>query len=357
MKKLRVGILGATGTVGQKFIAMLAEHPWFQVNAVAASDRSAGKCYGEVTKWGLGTAIPSDIASMPVQSCQEELSCDILFSGLDSSVAYEIEATYAKQGYVVVSNASPHRMDLDVPLLIPEVNANHLALLSKQQFGRGALVTNPNCSVIGIAMALKPLVDLFHVERVHIVTMQAISGAGYPGVPSLDILDNVIPFIQGEEHKVEQEPLKILGSLQDACIIPHPMKISAQCMRVPVTDGHMACLSVKFATKTALDEIIHAWDSYEGINLPTAPKHPLLYSHDERHPQPKLHRLLNRGMSISLGRLRPCPLFDWKFVILSHNTVRGAAGCAILNAELMVHMGYFPTFTQQQSTELLETLR
>jgi aspartate-semialdehyde dehydrogenase len=249
----------------------------------------------------------------------------------------------AEAGYSVISNSSNHRMNLSVPLLIPEVNSDHLQLLDHQSFGKGCIVTNPNCSAIGISIALKPLLDQFGLEAVHVVTLQAVSGAGYPGVPSIDILDNVIPYIAGEESKLETEPLKILGTYCDHKIIPYPMRVSAQCMRVAVTDGHLACVSVQLKKKAQAHEIISAWHTFSGepqhLKLPTAPLHPLLYLEDERHPQPKLHRTLEAGMAVSIGRLRECSLLDWKFILLSHNTIRGAAGCAILNAELMLKKG------------------
>lgn len=344
MKKISVGILGATGMVGQKFVELLTDHPWFEIVALAASDRSVGKRYDEAMKWGMPKPLPEKIAQMSVMSCQPNLPCQMVFSGLDSTVAGEIETDFAKAGYKVISNSSNHRMDPQVPLLIPEVNSDHLKLIQHQNFGQGAIITNPNCSVIGITMALKPLLDKWGVEAANVVTLQALSGAGYPGVPSMDILDNVIPFISGEEGKVEKEPLKIMGIYQEKGIIPHQLRLSAQCTRVSVADGHLACISVKLKQKATQDEIIAAWREFEGepqqLNLPMAPKRPIIYLADERHPQPKLHRSLENGMAVSVGRLRVCPLFDWKFVILSHNTVRGAAGCAILNAELMAKKGY-----------------
>ncbi len=344
MKKISVGILGATGMVGQKFVELLSSHPWFEIVALAASDRSAGKRYGEAMQWLMPTTLSQKIADMPVVTCQPTLPCDLVFSGLDSKVAGEIEETFARAGYKVVSNSSNHRMDPTVPLLIPEINSDHLKLIQHQRFGKGAIITNPNCSVIGMTLSLKPLLDQWGIEAVHAVTLQALSGAGYPGVPSMEILDNVIPYIAGEEDKVEREPLKIMGTCQGKEIIPYPMRLSAQCNRVPVTDGHLACLSVKFKKKANANEILVAWRSFEGepqwLKLPMAPKRPIIYLEDERHPQPKLHRTLESGMAVSIGRLRECPLFDWKFVILSHNTMRGAAGCAILNAELMVKKGY-----------------
>ncbi len=339
MKKIPVGILGATGMVGQKFVELLSSHPWFEIVALAASDRSVGKRYGDAMKWSMQVALPQNIADVPVVACLPDLPCNVVFSGLDSSVAGVIEENFARAGYKVISNSSNHRMDPNVPLLIPEVNGDHLKLLEHQRFGGGTIITNPNCSVIGITMALKPLLDKWGIEAVHVVTLQALSGAGYPGVASIDILDNVIPYIAGEEAKVEKEPLKILGTYLE----PYVMRLSAQCTRVSVADGHLACISVKLKEKGSANEIIAAWRGFKGepqeLNLPTAPKHPIVYLEDERHPQPKLHRTLEGGMAVSIGRLRECPLFDWKFVILSHNTIRGAAGCAILNAELMAKKG------------------
>lgn len=344
MKKISVGILGATGMVGQKFTQLLSSHPWFEIVALTASDRSLGKKYGEAMKWSMETPLQQSIAEMPVVACRPNLPCDVVFSGLDSTVAGDIEESFAKAGYYVISNASNHRMDPDVPVLVPEINADHLKLIEHQRFGRGAIVTNPNCSVIGITLALKPLLNRWGIEAVNVVTLQALSGAGYPGIPSMDILDNVIPYIAGEESKVEKEPLKIMGTYHEKVIVPYPMRLSAQCTRVSVTDGHLACVSVKLKRKANANDIIAAWREFEGepqqLKLPTAPKHPILYLEDERHPQPKLHRSLEGGMAVSIGRLRECPLFDWKFILLSHNTIRGAAGCAILNAELMVKKGY-----------------
>lgn len=343
-KKIKVSILGATGTVGQKFVQLLAEHPWFEIVALAASDRSVGKPYKKAVHWSMPTALPTHISEMMVVACNPNLACDVVFSGLDAAVAGDIESSFAKEGYTVISNASNHRMQPYVPLLIPEINPAHLALIKQQPYGKGAIVTNPNCSVIGISMALKPLIDKWGLEAVHAVTLQALSGAGYPGVPSMDILDNVIPFIGGEEAKVEKEPLKILGELQAQGIASYTMRLSAQCTRVAVADGHMACLSIKLKSQVEHQEIIEAWQTFRGepqhLTLPTAPKQPLIYLEDDKYPQPKLHRHLEGGMAVSIGRLRRCPLFDWKFVILSHNTIRGAAGCAVLNAELMAQKGY-----------------
>jgi aspartate-semialdehyde dehydrogenase len=341
MHKIPVGILGATGMVGQKFVELLTNHPWFEIVSLAASEKSQGKKYGEAIRWIMESNLDEKIANMTIQPCHPILPCRIVFSGLDSEVAGEIEENFAHAGYIVISNARNHRMDTDVPLLIPEVNSEHLALVSSQQFTNGMIVTNPNCSVIGLTLALKPLVERWGLEIAHVVTMQAISGAGYPGLSSIDILDNVIPFISGEEEKVETEPLKILGTLRGNCVQSYPLTISAQCNRVAVMNGHMACVSVKLKNKATAEDIIHAWQSFSSIpNLPTSPKNPIVYLNDERHPQPKLHRNTEKGMAVAIGRLRQCPLLDWKFAFLSHNTIRGAAGSAILNAELMVKQGY-----------------
>lgn len=342
--KIPVGILGATGSVGQKFVELLARHPWFQVTAVAASDRSAKKKYRDAVNWFMGSPMPEEIGDLTVSTCEPNLPCTIVFSGLDSSVAGEIETQFAEAGYIVISNSRNHRMDLDVPLLVPEVNADHLELINTQKFPKGKIVTNPNCSTIGLAMALKPLLDKFGLEQVNVVTLQAVSGAGYPGVPSLDIMDNVIPYIGGEEDKIETEPLKILGKRGAREIVKETFKISAQCNRVPVSDGHLECVSVKLRDKPSPEQVIDAWKTFtspiQQMALPLAPERPIHYFEKDTFPQPKLHRHLDKGMALSVGRLRPCPLFDYKFVIMSHNTVRGAAGGAILDAELMVKKGY-----------------
>lgn len=337
--KVRVGILGATGAVGQKFVELLADHPWFELTALAASEKSQGKPYSQAVNWILSSPLPQKAAELEVLPCKPNLPCAIVFSGLDSSVAGEIEKDFAENGYMVVSNASNYRMAKDVPLLIPEVNPDHLELL-KLQKTKGKVVTNPNCSVIGLALALKPLHQQFGIEALHVTTLQAISGAGYPGVASLDILDNVIPFIKGEEHKIETEPQKILGTLDK----PAPFKISAQCNRVPVTDGHMACVSIKLMRKPTQQDMIDAWEHFtseaQSLGLPSAPQRPVHYFAEDKYPQPRLHRTLDKGMAVSVGRLQPCPLLDYKFTLLSHNTVRGAAGCALLNAELLMRKGF-----------------
>jgi aspartate-semialdehyde dehydrogenase len=332
--KIPVGILGATGSVGQKFIELLQDHPWFEITVIAASERSAGKRYLESVHWIQQTPISSRIAELDIQRCEPNLPCKIVFSALDSKVAGPIETAFAEAGYFVFSNARNHRMDPDVPLLVPEINANHLQLLKKQSH-RGGIVTNPNCSTTGLVLALKPLLDQFGLKAVQAVTMQALSGAGFPGVASLSILDNVLPFIPGEEEKMESEPLKILES---------DVKISAQCNRVAVFDGHMECVSVKLLRAASAEQIVSAWESFSGepqaLQLPSAPEKPIHYFSQEDAPQPRLHRNLDKGMAVSIGRLRKCPLLDYKFVLLSHNTIRGAAGGAVLNAELVVKKGF-----------------
>jgi aspartate-semialdehyde dehydrogenase len=341
--KIAVGILGATGSVGQKFVQLLAGHPWFQVTALAASERSAGKTYRESVRWFLSTPIPEEIAGMKIAACEPGLPCRIVFSGLDASVAGEIEERFARAGYFVVSNAKNHRWDEDVPLLVPEINPDHLEMARRQPYGKGAIVTNPNCSTTGLAMALKPLHDHFGLGKVLVVTLQALSGAGFPGVASLDITDNVIPFISGEEEKVQSEPLKILGTCRDGRVRNLELPISAHCNRVAVLDGHLECVSVSLQKPASAEQIIDAWNTFSGepqsLDLPMAPRQPIRYFQEPNFPQPRLHRDLDKGMAVSIGRLRACPILDWKFVLLSHNTVRGAAGGAILNAELMVKKG------------------
>lgn len=336
--KIPVAILGATGSVGQRFVELLTDHPWFEVVELAASDRSAGKKYSEAVNWIMQKPLPEKFANMIVKKCEPNLDAKIIFSGLDASAAGEIETAFAEAGYYVISNARNHRFDDDVPLMIPEVNHDHLALLKKQNY-KGGIVTNPNCSTIGLALALKPLHDAFGLEAVNVVTMQAISGAGYPGVSSLDIIDNVVPFIGGEEKKMETEPLKILGKLSSSKIDFADFKISAQCNRVAVIDGHTECVQIKLKRKTSVEEIIKVWQNYRSLpqklNLPSAPENPIVYFNEEKYPQPKIHRNIEKGMAVSVGRLREDSLFDFKFVVLSHNTIRGAAGGTILIAELM----------------------
>jgi len=337
--KIPVAVLGATGSVGQKFIQLLANHPFFEITEVSASERSAGKPYAEAVQWILPGNIPESVAMLPVKESAPPLKSKFVFSGLDSSVAGPIESAFAEAGYIVISNAKNHRFDETVPLLIPEVNPEHLELLNYQPYGSGKIITNPNCSTIGLTMALKPLQDAFGLEAVNVTTMQAISGAGFPGLSALSILDNVIPHISGEEEKLEREPLKILGKLNEKRITPAEITIDAQCNRVAVRDGHTESVQVTFKQKPTAQEIIRCWQEFSGLpqelNLPLAPKQPLKYFDRPDYPQPNLHAMLDNGMTVSIGGLRPARLFDFKFTVLSHNTIRGAAGGAILCAELL----------------------
>ncbi len=345
-KRIPVAVLGATGSVGQRFVQLLDEHPWFRLHEVVASERSAGRPYGEAAGWRLDTLMPSDAAALPVKSLGEELQSRLVFSGLDSSVAGEAEDDYANRGCVVVSNSRNHRMDADVPLLIPEVNADHIGAIERQQKrrgGRGYIITNPNCTVVGLAMAIAPIERLYGIEQLHVTTMQAISGAGYAGVASYAILDNVIPYIGGgEEEKIESEPRKILGRWESDRFVDAPFRISAQVNRVPTIDGHLMTISLSLRKRAALEEIRKAIEDFAGgwrLTLPSAPKKPVHYIEANDRPQPRLDRDREGGMSVSVGRLRPCPLLDVRMVALVHNTIRGAAGAAILNAELLEAKG------------------
>jgi len=345
--KIPVGILGATGIVGQRFIQLLEGHPWFEVKWLAASERSCGLPYGEAALWKLAAPLPASVARMTVSRAAPEGAPRVVFAALDAEVARELEPRFAQAGHAVVSNSSAFRMQPEVPLVIPEVNPEHLKLLECQSWHRqsgGFLVTNPNCSAIGLALALAPLHARFGVERVSVVTMQAVSGAGYPGVPSLDILGNVIPHIAREEEKMEAETRKLLGSLDGNRVRAAEFAVSAQCNRVPVEEGHTEAVSLQLKTKVQREEIIAAWQDFRGrpqeLGLPSAPASPLHFDASPDRPQPRLDALRGGGMTVSLGRLRPCSVLDWKFTLLSHNTVRGAAGAAILNAELLKAQGY-----------------
>ena len=345
-RKYKVGILGATGMVGQRFIQLLVNHPQFEVSAVAASDRSQGKAYGEACTWRLGGEMPATVRALPVQPPAPPLDCDLVFSSLPGEIARETEGSFAAAGYPVISNSSAFRMDEDVPLLIPEVNHQHLGLIQQQKpkYDRGFIVTNPNCSTIMLALALAPLHAAFGVEATIATTLQALSGAGYPGVASLDILDNVLPYIGGEEEKIESETTKILGRFSDARIELAPMAVSAQCHRVNVADGHMAAVRVKLARKASLDEVRASLSSFSSLpqelGLYSAPAHPIVVRDEQDRPQPKLDRDAGNGMTVTIGRLKPDSVMDYRFVALSHNTVRGAAGAAILNAELLIALNH-----------------
>jgi aspartate-semialdehyde dehydrogenase len=348
MKKLKVGILGATGTVGQRMIQLLERHPWFEISAVAASDNSAGKNYAHATKWMLETRIPEFVAKMTVAPCQPGLECDFALSGLPSAIAEETELQLAKAGIPVLSNAGSHRMKADVPLLVPEINPDHLDALELQRKrigSRGFIVTNPNCSTIGLVFPLAALDRKFGLDAVHVVTMQALSGAGYPGVASLDIIDNVLPAIDmgGEDHKIETEPLKILGNWRDGRFVDAPIRISAMTHRVNVRDGHLEAVSVKLKTTASREEVEAAFRDFtspiDELNLPSAPRPVIeLESHPQR-PQPRLDRDRGQGMAVVVGPVTACAVLDYKFRLLSHNTIRGAAGAAVLNAELMYRKG------------------
>jgi aspartate-semialdehyde dehydrogenase len=345
--KTAVGILGATGSVGQKFIKLLENHPWFEVRALAASERSAGRRYEDIVAWKQTSALPAGVRGLEVRPCEPNLDCRIVFSGLDASVAGPVEEEFARAGYVVLSNSRNHRLDPDVPLVIPELNHEHLGLIPIQRKNRstgGYIVTNSNCSTMFLAMALGPLHRQFVVEAVFVTTMQAVSGAGYPGVASLDILGNVIPYIGGEEEKMEIETRKILGCFDGTGIELAAFPVSAQCNRVPVEDGHTESVSVKLAKKAAPDEIAEAMRVFSGppqdLKLPSAPEKPILVMSEQDRPQPRFDVNCAGGMAALVGRIRRCPILDYKFTVLGHNTVRGAAGAAILNAELLKALAY-----------------
>jgi len=345
--KISVGLLGATGIVGQRFVQMLEDHPWFEVAWLAASDRSEGRPYGEAARWKLKTAIPARVAQMQVSPAKPDGAPKVIFAALDASIAAELEPQFADAGCAVITNSSALRMKSDVPLVIPEVNPDHVKLLECQAWRRksgGFVVTNPNCSAIGLVMALAPLDRQFGLQTVMAVTMQAVSGAGYPGVASLDILGNVIPYIAKEEEKMEEETRKLLGRLNGSSIQPGAFGMSAQCNRVAVEDGHTESVSVKLKKKARPEEIMAVWNEFRSLpqelRLPSAPQQPVKYSGAPDRPQPRFDSDSGNGMTTTVGRLRPCGVLDWKFTVLSHNTIRGAAGAALLNAELLKAQGY-----------------
>jgi aspartate-semialdehyde dehydrogenase len=347
--KYPIGILGATGMVGQRFIQLLENHPWFEIAWLAASDRSSGKTYEEAAKWRLDTPLPDRIAKMVVAPADPEGAPKIIFAALDAAIARELEPRFANAGCAVVSNSSAFRMTPNVPLVIPEINADHLHLIEEQPSRResgGYMVTNPNCSTIGLVIALKPIEERFGIEQILVTTMQAVSGAGYPGVPSMDILGNVVPYIGSEEEKMEAETLKLLGRLEGHSVVPLAAKVSAHCNRVAVEDGHTESVSIKLGKRLGRavrqEDILAAWAEFNplaGQGLPTAPDQPVEWAPQSDRPQPRLDRNRGRGMAVTVGRLRPCNVLDWKFTVLSHNTIRGAAGAAILNAELLASLG------------------
>ncbi len=344
MKKIPVAILGATGAVGQKFVKLLEGHPWFEVRELVASTRSSGKTYRQAAQWKQNTPIPDSVADLIVQDLDQDLQSPVLFSGLDSSVAGEAESRYAQKGHWVISNSKNHRMDADVPLVIPEINPDHFELVHRQPTS-GKIVTNSNCSTMFLAMALYPLHRRWGVRRVMVTTLQAISGAGYPGVPSWDILGNVVPYISDEEEKMQTEPQKILGKLVNGQIEMASFRVSASCNRVPVIEGHTESLSIEFDQKpSSLEDVVSALQDFRGLpqekKLPFAPMRPVVVLPEPDRPQPLRDVDNQGGMACMVGRVRPCPLFDVKMTILGHNTIRGAAGAAILNAEALVELGY-----------------
>ena len=346
-EKLRVGVLGATGAVGQRFVELLAGHPWFDLTLLTASSVSAGKRYGDACRWHLSADMPPGVADMVVQDTLPGGDCQIVFSALPGERAGEVEEAYAAAGYEVFSNASAHRQDADVPLLIPEVNPEHLALLETQRAGRawqrGFIVTNPNCTAVMLTMALAPLHAAFGLRAVLVTTMQSLSGAGYPGVPSMDALDNVIPFIGGEEEKVAAEPRKMLGRLSGGAIEQADFLVSAHCNRVSTREGHLETVSIVLTQKATPRQAIEAWRAWnplpQQLNLPTAPRPPIVVRTEPDRPQTRVDRDAGRGMAVTVGRVRACEVLDIKFVVLGHNTIRGAAGASVLNAELMLAQG------------------
>jgi aspartate-semialdehyde dehydrogenase len=345
--KRRVGILGATGTVGQRLIHMLRNHSGFEVTALAASDRSEGKRFADVCNWKLPFEMPGAVRKIKVFGCKPPLDCDVVISSLPSDIAVESEAAFAAAGYPVISNSSSYRMHEDVPLVVPEINPDHLDLIAAQKlnrgYDRGYIVTNPNCTTIGLVMALAPLDRAFGLEAVMMTSMQAISGAGYPGVASMDIIDNVMPYIGGEEEKCEVEPQKILGKFAGSKIEMAPFKVSAQCNRVPVQDGHLESVRVKLGREVTVEQVADALSSFTGLpqelKLPTAPARPVIVRSEKDRPQPRLDRDAENGMATVVGRISKDTIFDFKFTLISHNTVRGAAGAALLNAEILVAKG------------------
>ncbi len=342
MKKIKVAVLGATGMVGQRFISLLEGHPYFQMTDIAASHRSAGKRYGGAASWYLGDEMPEDVRDVVVKNIDPKLiDAEIVFSALPASVANDVEPAFAKAGFVVASNASSYRDEADVPLLIPEINPEHLDLIEVQKKNRGwdgAIITNPNCTSIVLTLSLKPLYDAFGIERLFVTSMQALSGAGYNGVPGMAIIDNVIPYIGGEEEKVESESHKILGKFKDGGITNAEFKISASCNRVFTSDGHLESVAIDLAEDADVEEVKEAFKNFKGtpqeLGLPTAPDPPIILREETDRPQPRFDRMAGGGMAISVGRVRKDSIFDFKYSVLGHNTIRGAAGASILNAEL-----------------------
>ncbi len=343
-KRIRVGVLGATGAVGQRFVELLVNHPWFELTALTASSNSAGKRYADACRWMPTADMPAKVVDVIVQDTAPGIDCDIVFSALPGDQAGQVEEDFAAAGYGVFSNAKAHRQDVDVPLLIPEVNPDHLGMLDTQRqkrgWDKGFIVTNPNCSAVMLTVALAPLQAAFGLESVIVTTMQGLSGAGYPGVPALDALDNVIPFIGGEEDKLMAEPRKMLGAFHDGAFEPADFVVSAHCNRVAVREGHLEAVSIALKRPATVEDILEAWRQWnpkpQQLGLPTAPQPPLIIRPEPDRPQTRVDRDAGNGMAVSVGRLRPCPVLDYKFVVLGHNTIRGAAGASVLNAELML---------------------
>ncbi len=348
MNKIKVAGLGATGMVGQRFVTLLADHSWFEIAALTASDNSAGKKYADACNWKQDVPMPENVCEMIVAPSTPDVDGRIAFSGLHASIAGDVELAFADAGFAVVTNARNHRMAADIPLLIPEINPHHIDIIPLQQQNRGwrkgFIVTNPNCVTVPMSMVLGPLHRQWGVDKVFVVTLQALSGAGYPGHSALDMVDNVIPYIGGEESKVETESLKILGNLESNVFHNANFTISAMVNRVAVIDGHMLSLSVAFRQKPSVDEVIDALSRFtsepQHLNLPSAPPKPIVVRNEKNRPQPRLDRNTGNGMAVVVGRVRECSLLDVKMSVLGHNTLRGAAGAAVLNAELLKAKGY-----------------
>lgn len=344
--RIPVAILGATGNVGQRFIQLLQDHPWFRVAELVASERSAGKKFEDATVWRLGDDIPDAVRGLTVQDYNADLQSPLAFSSLPSDVAGDIEGRLAAGGAAVLSNTATHRMDVDVPLVIPEINPEHLDMIETQKANRGwkgFITTNSNCSTMHLALTLKPLQDAFGLKKVLVTTLQAVSGAGYPGVPSLDMIDNIVPYIPTEEDKMESEAMKMLGGFANGTFTGADFVLSAHCNRVPVRDGHTECASVTLGSDPSVEEVIEAFTSFRGqpqeMGLPSAPKRPIVVRSEDNRPQPALDRDTENGMASVVGRVRPCPVLGMKYVLLGHNTVRGAAGAGVLNAEMLKEKG------------------
>jgi aspartate-semialdehyde dehydrogenase len=347
-EKFSVAILGATGSVGQRFIQLLENHPWFEINELVASERSSGQRFADVCDWRVSDSIPESVRDKSVKGLNDKLESQVVFSSLPGGLASEIEGNLAAQGKQVFTNASDNRMVPDVPLVIPEVNPEHLSLIDVQRSNRGwdkgLIVANPNCSTIHLVLALKPLWKEFGIEKGIVTTLQAVSGAGYPGVPSLDMIDNLVPYIGGEEEKIESETLKILGTMAGDHIASGAITLSVQCTRVPIRDGHTESVSLKLRKEASIEQISEAFRSFKSkpqeLGLPSAPANPIVVRQEPDRPQPALDRNAENGMASVVGRIRECSIFDVKFMVLGHNTIRGAAGASILNAELLVKEGY-----------------